>query len=54
MNLPFFTRRPRPLTASDLGRLGGRASAEARRKPIRERTRWLREQMGLAPDWRLS
>ena len=41
--------RPTPTrSASVLGRLGGRASAEAKRAPIRAQTRLMREQMGMS------
>jgi len=40
--------------ARELGRLGGRALAEKRRKPIRERTKAMRAELGLPADARLA
>lgn len=37
-----------------IGSLGGQARAAQIREPIRERTRWLREQIGLPEDGRLA
>jgi hypothetical protein len=37
-----------------IGKLGGQARARQQREPIRERTRWLRERLGLPEDGRLA
>lgn len=53
MNLPFFFRRPRPLTASDVGRMGGQARARKVRQLYRDRARQLLAEMGKADDPRI-
>lgn len=40
--------------ARQIGSLGGKASANKRREPIRARTQQMRREMGLADDWRLA
>lgn len=49
----LFRRAPAPLTVHDIARLGGRASAERQRAPIRERTRELQRDLGWPDDPRI-
>ena len=47
MNLLRFFTRPRPITASEIGRKGAKAKHELDRAPIRAKAQQMRRDLGL-------